>query len=254
MKNCIECGAKIPLRASKCRECGSLQDYRRFFSLTQSSLSFFLALTGLSLHFSGEIRGYYYSIRDFITGTQFSMDAGLVDVDASSMTVILSSRRNFAFAVSGATCFVNLPVDPRKYTSVTLMRNDKIWGVDDHDVHDELKWIGPIIIAYSLENPEFFEPHSIKMITFKREHVGFPTASIGIKTADSDPTSACSFIGADQNNSWVASALVTDPRNLRGLDAMELLQGQTGLDPESGEEAMRVQLLQKVQAAREQQN
>ena len=249
---CRECAAEIPEVARKCKSCGSFQDARRFMTVSQSSVTFLLALFALLAHFSTDVRSYTLSLRDWVTGTSFSMNAGLVDIDIDTLSVILSSRRNHVFGVSRAQCLLHLPLDPgefalRRLSSKQMDRG----GASAHSVEETkaLKWVGPFLLSYRLETPEFFRPFDIRMVTFDHVYTGFPSTTI--TEAVGPPVSFCTFQGVNQHNSLAGAALMTSAQVLDELDALKLLRAQTELDQSSGEEERRLMLIQEIIQLRE---
>jgi hypothetical protein len=192
------------------------------------------------------------TFKDWVSGTSFSMDAGLVDFDKNELTIILSSRRNYAFGVSKATCFVNLPADSARFNYLRFRKNDALWGDEDYKSSTELKWVGPILIDYELETPAFFQPFEVRMITFDRVYTGFPSTQILQKSEE--PTSFCSFMGGDQHNSWSVAALVANAENLTDLDALDVIEGRNDLEQGSGEERLRVSLIDRIKQIRQDNN
>lgn len=222
LKLCRDCASEMPINARKCKACGGFQDARRFLTASQSSITFFLALLALLAHFTSDIRSHIFYFRDFLSGTNFSMNAGLVAIDQEKLTVILSSRRNHAFAVASAICVVYLPADGKEFSLLRIRQFEASQGDVGSMASNEVDWIGQIILSYELEAPEFFKPFDTRMVTFNRVLVGF--AGTEIRRLSEEPASFCTFMGADQHNAWAVSALIADARNLADIDALELLQ------------------------------
>lgn len=245
---CRECAAEIPLAARKCKSCGSFQDSRRFMTVSQSSVTFILALVALLAHFTDQFRSTFFAVRDYLSGTNFALGAGLVSLTNEELTVILSSRRSRAIGVSGAGCFVYLPVDPEQLAHAWLQRRGAAQEVDFETDFQNLAWIGPFMLSYELPNPEFFRSFDQRMITFQHTYTGFPGTDF---TRDAEaPLSFCSVFGGDEHNSLAATAFLVSASEFSRLDALQLLKEQTELDLSSGENERRLRLIGEVEEIR----
>lgn len=59
IKNCISCGSCIPAIASKCKECGDHQNFRRYISWSYAFLSLIIALGSVGALFIDRLYEYY---------------------------------------------------------------------------------------------------------------------------------------------------------------------------------------------------
>lgn len=246
---CRECASEIPLAARKCKNCGSFQDFRRFTTVSQSSVTFLLALAALIAHFTNDIRSGLFAVRDLLSGTNFSMSVGLIDLTLEDLTVILTSRRDHAIGVSGGGCFVHLPADQNELSTILLERRRLSQEELNRLPPANHAWIGPILISYDLENPELLQPLDKKMITLKLDNIGFPGTEI--TRADEAPASFCSISGGDQYNSLAVSGFIAKSDDLIKIDALDILNLQTELDPSSGEDQRRLRLIDEITRLRD---
>lgn len=245
---CRECASEIPLAARKCKNCGSFQDFRRFTTVSQSSVTFLLALAALIAHFTSDIRSGLFALRDWLSGTNFSMSVGLVELTNENLTVILTSRRDHAIGVSGGGCFIHLPADPSERSRVLLEQRSLGQGELERLPPDPHAWIGPIMLSYDLESPELLQPLDQKMISLALDLVGFPGTEI--TWSDEAPTSFCSISGGDQHNSLAVSAFIAKSDDFSTMDALQILTLQTGLDASSGEDQRRLRLIDEISRLR----
>jgi hypothetical protein len=212
-------------------------------TVSQSSVTFFLAVLALLAHFSDTFRDYAIAIRDWATGTNFAMTAALVDLDGEDITAILSSRRSFAVGVDSAICSIYLPVNSLALMQAELAERNAVWEGTSLPAPKEMGWVGPILLGFELDEPAFLASYSVEMLTFKRAIVGLPGAKI-IWSVERPP-SFCSFGGVDKRNEVAASFLMPESESLRKLDAVELLQ-QAELDEGTDADKSRLSLIDQI--------
>tara|TARA_R100000365_G_C2743148_1_gene71855 strand:+ start:1007 stop:1654 length:648 start_codon:yes stop_codon:yes gene_type:complete len=183
-------------------------------------LTFFIALVALLANFTGEIRGAITGLADRLQGVDFAMSAGLVDLDEGAVSVILSSRRNQAIAISKVVCIVHIPVDTPAYIDERIRR---LSTGESPEVRSEgLHWVGQIILSYTLDDPEFFLPFETKLLTFKHALTAFPATDI--QQSETEPFSLCTFIGGDELNSPSVAPLLLKAPDMNGLNLDDLLR------------------------------
>jgi hypothetical protein len=117
-KSCRECAKDIPFSARKCAECDAYQDWRRIFSISNTSLSLLIALISVLAVVLPAIKSVFVGSREKVT-VRVVAQRYEESVAAEALVVLLSN--------SGT---VSAFVDPSASVRVRSSAGTKVLGVD----------------------------------------------------------------------------------------------------------------------------
>ncbi|MCA1777758.1 MAG: hypothetical protein LC676_19775 [Loktanella sp.] len=249
-KLCLECGEPIALAAKRCRLCGSFQDRRRYFTASQSSLTFMIAVIALIASLSDQFRAFGVSVMDFVSGTRFDYQTELVNFTADKLVMLVANRRPNTSAISHVMCLVHLPAIPSELQDRMWAANSEEWERETNVRRPEqFTYLTTVMLRYELDTPEILEPFEDELLSF--DFVGSLWPSTRIENSDEIPSSVCVLGGAREGNPNSAGASLLTNSHLLQLDAVALLRATEG-DETGIKEDQRAALLEKLLELRRQ--
>lgn len=252
VKSCRDCATVISDKAKKCSVCGSYQGLRRYFTASQSSITFLIAVVALIVSLSDWLVVATAHLRDILTGSRFDMDAQIVRIDDQQLYALIRNRRGQSLAVEGITCLVNPPVDLGDFALRRLRENDPAWSSELRATNDQerypFQYLSGLQLRYELAVPQKLGSLDEHLFAFELKGVGWPGSEILSATAL--PSSFCLVTGASRGDPLSSGALLISDVIVGSIDAVVFLereQDPTTMDVNN----QRLELINTIERLRE---
>lgn len=251
MKPCRDCASPIPFKAQKCSVCGSYQGLRRYFTASQSSITFLIAVVALIVSLSDWLVVATEHLRDKVTRSRFAMEVQIVRVDDQQLHALIRNRRGQSVAVEGITCLVNPPVDLSAFALRRLRKNDAAWsnepeGTDDQE-RNTIQYLSGLQLRFELALPQKLDRLDEHLFAFDLKGVGWPGSEI--RSATKLPNSICMVTGASRGDPLSAGAVLLSDTIIGSVDAVNFLEREQNLTT-TDSEYRRVELINAIELLR----
>lgn len=223
-KKCIHCTTSISAAATRCFQCSGYQDWRRFVPLGNSTLALMLSVVALTSVFLPDPRALLKEFNDYLSGTNFAMNATLVDMDINFASVLLENEQNSPAAISSLICLLNIPLDPysRIRESLRSRGSGKTYDVDHPLTVKET--MGVFQIAFKLEQPVLVRPYEAIVITLPTAHISAPLRPGKRREPGQTVTSFCAVGGANLEDGSAVGGIIATSDQLNNMDLLEIIQ------------------------------
>jgi hypothetical protein len=217
-KNCIDCYSPIPSPASKCAECGSYQDWRRFLPAWINLLTLIVAAFALLNSFLGHGRVAVETLSQYLSGSSFNLNAAVVELGVDRSTFVVTNISDRSAVITSVQCGLFLPIDPSlRFEKATL--EGRKYRFEET--------VGMFLVSFDLDEPVQIAAGEQAVVTF---HTGNVSPAFGGDRFDpprepEDLVSSYCFIrGVRGDNELIGGALLLNHSNTYDLDALKLLE------------------------------
>ncbi len=160
------------------------------------------------------------TISEHWSGTNFDLNASVVELGRDTSTFAVSNVSNRNAVVTSVQCGLYLPIDPEALFEKTFTEQGQ----------EQLQWgetAGMFLVSLDPDDPIFVPAGEQALITFTTRHIspafGADRFSAERK-ADDLVSSYCIVSGVRGNNEQVGGIVLLSLSNIRDLDALDLLQ------------------------------
>lgn len=214
---CLVCAEPIKSSASKCKHCGSFQDFRRHVPFGNTALALIVAILALLSPVIDTISTQYEL---YLKRNEKRVELALVEVLPSHVSALVSNRSSSSIVIDRIGCIVSVPFDP------TVM-----YVVNSDEEIVEIAWprardtIGSSLVTYRPNENFLLAASEQAYLNFSRTHVVPPKQAL-IHTEDDDDDIVRSFctIGAVSEFSELeVDNAIMRPSELLRFDALEFI-------------------------------
>lgn len=223
-KKCRECDTSLNAGATRCFQCGSHQNWHRFIPFGNSTLALIISIMALTTVFLPDPKAPFKEFKDYVTGTNFAMDAALVDININFASVLLENKQNSPAAMNSVGCLLNLPLDPasRVRDYLSARQNGPTNEADRPLFAGET--MGVFQMTYTLDQPVLVRPYEAVVITFPVEHISPPLRSTRIPDHGQEVTNLCIVSGTNLEDEFAVGGVIVTPMQLNKMDLLEIIE------------------------------
>lgn len=162
--------------------------------------------------------------KDYVTGTNFAMNAVLVDINNNFASVLLENKQNSPAAINHVGCLLNLPLDP--ISRVREYLRDRQNGPTNEADRPLLagETMGVFQMTYTLHQPVLVRSYESVVLTFPIEHISPPLSIAKSPDPNDEVKNLCVISGANLEDKFAIGGIVIAPSQLQNMDLLSIIE------------------------------
>lgn len=222
---CVECFNEINVLAVKCSYCGAYQDWRRYVPFGHSTLALIISLIAVISVVIPDPKSPIKKINDYLSGTNSSFSAALVDMNIDNISVLVENIENTPAALNNLTCVLALPFNRAARSREYLKSRNDGTESNYNRPFTVSETMGSFQLHFNLDNPILLKPYKTSIITFSTARIYAPLRPEQPRVPTETIINFCALSGTNIASENPAVALFEiRPNQLTNIDLLEVIE------------------------------